>query len=125
MQLEDFTSEPEEPLTDNDGGAVALLGNQGEDDVSSEEDNLQTTLPHPPVTYQCGCGPCKPKWLQNIVSAKLFTALLCVYSLIEGTMVNGEFLKTYLVGNKLFKLKVDPSRTIYSYLIQLCLAHIF
>ena len=91
MQLEDFTSEPEEPLTDDDGGTVALLGNQGEDDVSSEEDNPQTTLPHPPVTYQCGCGPCKPKWLQNIVSAKLFTALLCVYSLIEGTTVSGEF----------------------------------
>ena len=90
MQLEDVcTSEPEEPLTDDDGGTMALLGNQGEDDVPPEEDDLTS---HPPVTYHCGCGPCKPKWLQRIVSAKLFTALLCVYSLIEGTTVSGEFI---------------------------------
>lgn len=70
---------------------MALLGDQDEDDLSPDEDDLQTTLSRPTVTYRCGFGPCKPKWLQKVVSAKLFTVLLCVYSLIEGTTVSGEF----------------------------------
>lgn len=94
VQLEDVASEPEDLPTDDDGGTVALLANEVE--VShSEGDATQTSLPQSTATYHCGIGPCKPKWLQNIVSAKLFTALLCAYSLIEGTTVSGKLLYVY------------------------------
>ena len=89
-QLKDPGSEPEEPLTEDDEGTVALLRPDSDSDLVEENEERPEVTLSPPPTYHCGCGPCKPTWLQKFVSAKMFTALLCAFSLIEGTTVSGE-----------------------------------
>ena len=70
---------------------MALLRPDNSEDLAEEDGDISSdNVPSPPTTYYCGCGPWKPQWLQRIVSPKLFTALLCTYSLIEGTVVSGE-----------------------------------
>lgn len=86
-------SELDEPLSEEDGGMVALLRpNNSQEDTVREEREDSVELPTPPIVYHCGCGPWRPKWLQRIVSPKLFTALLCAFTLIEGTAVSGKCL---------------------------------
>lgn len=80
----------EDPLSEDDGGTAALLRPSNVQEDSREKRENSDEPPAPPTTYQCGCGPWQPRWLQRIVSAKLFTVLLCTYSLIEGTIVSGE-----------------------------------
>ena len=39
--------------------------------------------------YYCGVGPWHPPWLQWLRDARVFTALLCLFSAVEGALVSG------------------------------------
>ena len=41
--------------------------------------------------YHCGVGPCHPRWLQIFANKKFFTALLCMFAFIQGSLVSGEY----------------------------------
>lgn len=40
--------------------------------------------------YYCGCGPWHPPWLQIFRDSRFFTFILCLFSLIEGSLVSGK-----------------------------------
>lgn len=62
------------------------------------------TMPHKPPQrqehkaedegpeYFCGIGPCHPPWLQWLRDARVFTLLLCLFSIVEGALVTGKVM---------------------------------
>ena len=49
--------------------------------------------------YFCGIGPCHPPWLQWLRDARVFTVLLCLYSIVEGALVTGMYSISYFQPN--------------------------
>ena len=45
--------------------------------------------------YFCGVGPCHPPWLQWLRDPRVFTFLLCLYSIVEGALVTGMYRSIY------------------------------
>ena len=60
------------------------VGSQSAARKGSEQDPVQE--------YYCGVGRCRPRWLQRLRDARLFTFLLCCNCFIEGALVSGELL---------------------------------
>ena len=93
-------SESAEPLL---GSNSATTADSREDDDGSESesrlalseqhgagaDTLRSLSLTTEEEFFCGCGPCYPPWLQWLKDARVFTALLCLFSTIEGALVSG------------------------------------
>ena len=93
-------SESAEPLLGSNSATTA--DSREDDDESESESRLALSEQHGAGTdtlrslsltteeeFFCGCGPCHPPWLQWLRDARVFTALLCLFSTIEGALVSG------------------------------------
>ena len=45
--------------------------------------------------YYCGIRSCHPSWLQWLRDARVFTFLLCLFSTVEGALINGTLYYYY------------------------------
>jgi organic anion transporter 4A len=57
--------------------------------LENEVENEIFTPPELLKSYSFGCGPFHPSWLQKLANRKVFTSLLCMFGLIEGSIVTG------------------------------------
>ena len=67
--------------TANEAGkdSTAELGTEAAEETGEEGER----------EYYCGVGPWHPPWLQWLRDARVFTALLCLFSAVEGALVSG------------------------------------
>ncbi|KAK3598170.1 hypothetical protein CHS0354_008845 [Potamilus streckersoni] len=60
-----------------------------DDNDISDADNNRVTDKESDLDVRCGYGNCKPGWLQKLNQPKILLALLCIFTALQGFVVNG------------------------------------
>ena len=93
----------------SESSQVVLCGEPGNTDLPVTGEMEESSHINGGKEYYCGFGKCKPKWLQVFRNAKFFTFLMCLNSLIEGAIVSGEIMCTFLNVDNMASLVEGPA----------------
>ena len=85
-----------------DGETLACTTNGNGLQKAPQQQQHETLAEVEEPEYFCGIGPCHPPWLQWLRDARVFTVLLCLYSIVEGALVTGICILASQVNNVTF-----------------------
>ncbi len=72
--------------------AIVQLEDKSTNQLEAFEQDVDDYIPADLLKpYYYGVGACHPKWLQILANKKFFTALLCLFAFIQGSLVSGEY----------------------------------